>query len=412
MKLLNLRYLKFTFHICDMIMSDLADKALLPTGMTDVLPPDAAFEADVVKRLMAAFAAYGYDRVKPPLIEFEESLLRTSGGAVANQTFRLMDPTSQRMMGLRTDMTLQVARIGTTRLKKSPRPLRLGYAGEVLRVKGNQLRPERQFGQVGVELIGSDSPAADAEVIIMAVEALNALGSGDISVDLGLPCLVKAVCGDLQIDDALNERLQTALDRKDVAEVDALSDKIGADVTATLSALLSACGPADSALKAVKKIQLSESAKLQWQALMDTIALIRSANPTINITVDTVENRGFEYHSGPTFTLFARGVRGELGSGGRYLAGSEDTSGEPATGLTLFMDTVLRAVSPLEKSKRLYLPYSTPASVARKFREEGWAALQGLTAVDDSKAEASRLRCSHVLADGEAFALNPVKNPS
>lgn len=391
-------------------MSDLADKALLPTGMTDVLPPDAAFEAHVVERLMSAFAAYGYDRVKPPLIEFEESLLGTSVGAVANQTFRLMDPASQRMMGLRTDMTLQVARIGTTRLKKAPRPLRLGYAGEVLRVKGSQLRSERQFGQVGVELIGSDSPAADAEVIIMAVEALNTLGSGKISVDLGLPSLVRAVCGDLQIDEASNERLQIALDRKDVTEIEALSDKIGADVTATLSALLTASGPADSALEAVKKIKLSESAKLQWQALVDTIDLIKSANPAINITVDTVENRGFEYHSGPTFTLFARGVRGELGSGGRYLAGNGDTSGEPATGLTLFMDTVLRAISPFGESKRLYLPHGTPTSVGHKFREDGWVALQGLTAVDDSKVESVRLGCSHLLVNGKACALNSVKN--
>ena len=393
-------------------MSNLADKALLPTGMADVLPPDAAFEARVVEQLMAAFATYGYDRVKPPLIEFEESLLGTSGGTVANQTFRLMDPESQRMMALRTDITLQVARIGTTRLKKAPRPLRLGYAGEVLRVKGNQLRPERQFGQVGAELIGSDSPAADAEVIIMAVEALNNLGSGKISVDLGLPSLVKAVCGNLQMNDTLNKKLKTALDRKDVTAVDALSDKLGTDVTATLSALLRASGPVDRALKAVEKIQLSDSAKLQWQALVDTITLIRSANPTINITVDTVENRGFEYHSGPTFTLFSRGVRGELGSGGRYLAGDEDTPGEPATGLTLFMDTVLRAVSPAGEYKRLYLPYGTPTSIARRFREEGWSTLQALSTIDDTKAEAARLRCSHVLADSKAFALNLVKNPS
>src|SRR5690606_15769726 len=111
----------------------------------------------VVERVMACFASHGYERVKPPLIEFEEGLLAGPGAALAAGTFRLMDPVSQRMMGVRADMTLQVARIAATRLKNQARPLRLSYAGQVLRVSGTQLRPERQFGQAGIELIGAPS---------------------------------------------------------------------------------------------------------------------------------------------------------------------------------------------------------------------------------------------------------------
>ena len=128
-------------------MSRAAEKALLPAGLRDILAPDAAFEAAVVERVMACFAAHGYERVKPPLIEFEDGLLAGPGAALASETFRLMDPVSQRMMGVRADMTLQVARIAASRLKNLPRPLRLSYAGQVLRVTGSQLRPERQFGQ-------------------------------------------------------------------------------------------------------------------------------------------------------------------------------------------------------------------------------------------------------------------------
>src|SRR3546814_4732936 len=86
-------------------------------------------------------------------------------------TFRLMDPVSQRMMGLRADMTPQVARIATTRLKKAPRPLRLCYGGQVLQVRGSQLRPERQFAQAGVELIGAPEESADAEVVLLAIRS-------------------------------------------------------------------------------------------------------------------------------------------------------------------------------------------------------------------------------------------------
>src|SRR5690625_1513169 len=97
------------------------EHALLPAGLQDGLPPEAAREAEVIERLIAVLSGYGYDRVKPPLLEFEDSLLLGPGEQVANQTFRLMDPVSQRMMGLRADITPQVARIATTRLRSEER---------------------------------------------------------------------------------------------------------------------------------------------------------------------------------------------------------------------------------------------------------------------------------------------------
>lgn len=158
-------------------LPDDAGHALLPAGLQDGLPPEAAHEAATMERLIDALAAHGYERVKPPLLEFEDSLLIGPGEQVATQTFRLMDPISQRMMGLRADMTPQVARIASSRLSRAPRPLRLCYAGEVLRVRGNQLRPERQFAQVGAELVGALAPAADAELVRLAAEALQNIGN-------------------------------------------------------------------------------------------------------------------------------------------------------------------------------------------------------------------------------------------
>jgi ATP phosphoribosyltransferase regulatory subunit len=140
-------------------------------GLADLLPPDAAREARAIDLAIERFAAFGYERVKPPLVEFEESLLGGPGAALGPQTFRLMDPVSQRMMGVRPDMTVQVARIAVTRLKHEPRPLRLSYGGNVIRVRGSALKPERQFAQVGTELIGVDSAEADAEAVLLAVDA-------------------------------------------------------------------------------------------------------------------------------------------------------------------------------------------------------------------------------------------------
>ena len=161
--------------------------ALLPAGLRDQLPPLAEHEEEITRALLDRFASYGYQRVKPPLVEFEEGLLNGVGAAVATQTFRLMDPVSQRMMGVRADITPQIARIATTRLKGAPRPLRLSYGGEVLRVKGNQLRPERGFRQVGVELVGAAKAAmGDAEVILLAAEALREIQIESLSVDRGV----------------------------------------------------------------------------------------------------------------------------------------------------------------------------------------------------------------------------------
>ena len=157
-------------------MNDVSHPALLPSGMRDLLPPEAEIEAQVVARLMATLAQHGYERVKPPLVEFEETLFSGAGAAMAAATFRTMDPGSHRMIGVRADMTPQIARIAATRLSNAARPLRLSYAGQVLRVKGSEIRPERQIGQVGAELIGSSGSAADVEAIAVAGEGLTALG--------------------------------------------------------------------------------------------------------------------------------------------------------------------------------------------------------------------------------------------
>ena len=389
-------------------MTDKTDKGLLPAGLSDVLAPDAAFEASVLERLLADFAAHGYDRVAPPLIEFEDSLLTGIGAGVAEQTFRLMDPVSQKMMGVRADMTPQVARIAARRLSKAPRPLRLSYAGQVLRVRGSQLRPERQFTQAGAELIGPDEAAADAEVMVLAAEALANLGIADLSIDLGLPRLVAAVCANAGETPKSKARLRQALDRKDAAAVAELASDLGEEATVTLAAMLNAAGPATETLEALDALGLSGEAETGRNLLADVVDRLRSALPDLTVTIDPVENRGFEYHTGVTFTFFAKGVRGELGNGGRYMANGNAGAGdgEAATGFTLFMDTVLRAVSPPPAKQRVYLPAETSVETAARLRAEDWTTVAALSGSGDAVAEARRLGCTHVLQDGQALEIS------
>lgn len=387
-------------------MTRTTEKALLPAGLTDGLPPDAAFEAGVRERLVASFVSHGFERVSPPLVEFEDNLLAGTGAAMAAQTFRLMDPVSQRMMGLRADITPQVARIATTRLSEYPRPLRLCYAGEVLRVRGTQLRPERQFTQAGVEMIGTADASADAEIVLLATEALAALGIPDIKVDLCQPTLVPHVMADLGIvgDDAI--RFRAALDRKDAAEVETLSQQLGADARGLLSALLAASGPVEIVAPDIAALPLHGAAAEARAALLATVELIQAADPKLDLTLDVVENRGFEYHSGVTFTLFAPGVRGELGSGGRYQAGQSDTeAGEAATGFTLFLDSILRAVEAPETAPKAYVPADTPRDAGASLRQQGYRTLQGQADDGDPEAAAKRMGCSHLFLNGDVRPL-------
>ncbi len=384
-------------------MTELERKALLPNGLRDVLAPDAGFEADVIARLMASFAAHGYDRVKPPLIEFEDGLLSGAGVAMSGATFRLMDPVSQRMMGVRADITPQIARLARTRLKSAPRPLRLSYAGEVLRVRGTQLRPQRQLAQVGAELIGSATTAADAEIILLAAESLGAFGIAELSVDLTVPRLVPAVCAEAGVAGDALAALHTALDRKDSVAV-AAHGGAAADV---LASLLMATGPAADALRRLKALDLPNAAADERDRLAQVMALIQDAAPDLKLTVDPVENRGFEYHTGIGFTVFAAGATGELGAGGRYrvIDGAAD-QGERATGFTLYVDSILAVLAPPTPDRIVLLPVGTPAADGRWLREAGWITLAALESVADVRAEARRMGCSHFCADGESVPVD------
>ena len=376
--------------------------ALLPTGMHDLLPPEAEIEAQVVAQLMTTLAAHGYERVKPHLVEFEETLFAGAGAAMATATFRMMDPASHRMIGVRADMTPQVARIAVTRLDAAPRPLRLSYAGQVLRVTGSEIRPERQVGQVGAELIGAAGPAADVEAMAVAGEALAGIGVPELSVDITLPTLVPAVAEACGIAGVRAAALRAALDHKDAAAVAAVAGEAGG----LFGSLLAAAGPAAVTLSVLDRLELPARARAERVRLGTVVDGLAAAAPELKVTVDPIENRGFEYHTGISFTFFAAAARmvGELGRGGRYQAG-DPAAPEPATGFTLYTDTILRTLPSAAPSRRLLLPFGANRTLSRGLRETGWITVAALEPAEDWRAEARRLGCGYVLEHGAPVML-------
>jgi len=352
---------------------------LLPEGLRDRLPPDAEAAARLVTLMTGVFAGHGYERVQPPLVEYEEQLSARLGGAARRELLRFTDPVSQATLALRSDITGQVGRIAVTRLAAAPRPLRLSYAGPVLRVRGTQLAPEREAIQLGAELIGSDSAAAAAEVIAIAVEALAAAGLSGLSLDLTLPTLVADLTG-----------AGWPLGRASLAEVQALLDGKDAGGLAALGAeafepLIAAAGPAEAALARLRALALPTDV----QSRLDAVAgLVGGA--AVAVTLDPTERHGFEYQTWLGFSLFGGGLAGEVGRGGAYRIMRPDGSAEPAIGFSLYIDALVDLGLGRLPSRRLFLPVGTSPAVAARLRGDGWVTVAALD------GDATPAGCSHI----------------
>jgi len=352
--------------------------ALLPNGLMDLLPPDAEREPAAIETLISRFAAFGYRRVKPPLVEFEDCLLAPGPGhALARSTFRLMDPVSQRMMGVRADTTAQIARIASSRMKGEGRPLRLSYAVDVLRVNGTQLRPDRQFCQTGCELIGASGTDSDVEIALVALAALGACGTGAVTIDLNAPALIPLLFDSFGLEEEERAPFLDLIARRDR---DGLERK-GGDVGKALVALLDAAGEGKSASCALRALPLPLQARNEANLLCDAHDGLQSALGIyglgdVSITLDPAEHRGLSYHSGVSFTLFSPHARGELGSGGRYALNTGENA-EMATGFTLYMDSVLGVLPLREDARTKTVPAGTDWKTIKALQDEGWSVSKG-----------------------------------
>lgn len=265
-----------------------ASNALLPVGFCDTLPFDAEAEAHGLQGIMDVFSLHGYERISPPLLEFEQSLLAHAGAKIAEQTFRVMDPETHYMMGLRPDITPQIARIAATRLINAPRPLRLSYAGPCVWVSGARHSAARQILQAGIELIGVDRPQADAEIILVTAQALQGLGIRAFTFDLMMPQLVQSLLRPASLNTSQLNVLMRALDRKDVTAV----RHYGGELAELLIAMLQAAGPADRAVRILQTLNLPAEARQLLERLLETVKQVQEQNPEIQLTIDPVEFRG------------------------------------------------------------------------------------------------------------------------
>jgi ATP phosphoribosyltransferase regulatory subunit len=369
---------------------------LLPEGLEDRLPLEAARITAAMRACLDVLDAHGYDRVRPPLLEFEALLAGRMAGVTVGESstlFRFVDPASLRTLALRSDMTPQVGRIASTSLAGAPRPLRLAYCGDTVVIKAIQLDPARERLQLGAELIGADSVAAAGEVVMLAIAALKAAGLTGISVDFTLPDLVDTLAEKaLPLAPDQIAAVRRELDTKDAGGLRAAGG-------AAYLPLLYATGPFETALAALRAVDAGGALKSRLDGLEAIAAHISAMDEgPATITLDPTERHGFEYQSWFGFTLYAEGLRRAVGRGGTYrIAGSE----EAATGFTLYLDRLAEIAPQPEAVRMVYLPIGYDRAGAARLRIEGWRTLAQLAASEDPAA----LGCTHVLAGGVPKAL-------
>lgn len=370
-------------------MIDPADD-LLPEGLEDRLPRSAKVAARIESAILSVMDSHGYDRVRPPLVEFEQPMARRMAGLRTRNMFRFVDPRSLRMLALRSDMTVQVGRIAATSLASAPRPLRLCYAGQVARMTGDMLEPRRENLQMGAEVIGTDSAYAAAELVELAIAALEAAGATGISVDFTLPDLVTTLAaGDLPLSADQIDGVRRELDAKDAGGL----KEAGGEAYLPL---LYASGPFAEAVERLAAIDAGGTLASRIDGLR-VIADRVSARVAdrARLTLDPTDRHGFEYQSWFGFTLYAEGVRNAVGRGGTYLIGGSE---EPATGFSLYPEALVEVLQAGEtRSDAVFLPLGHDASVAADLRGQGWRTVAALSDADD----AATLGCTHLL-DGKS----------
>ena len=308
---------------------------LLPEAIDDVLPDEAARLETLRRTLLDRFAARGYRLVQPPLIEHLESLLTGSGRDLDLQTFKVVDPLSGRLVGVRADTTPQVARIDAHLLNEAG-ATRLCYAGSVLRAVTGTPGAAREVVQVGAELFGVPGIDGDREVIELLVSSLSAAGLPELHVDLGHVGVYRALASGAGIAGRGDEsELFEAMRTKDLPAVREITRALPAAWREALEALPTLYGPAGEVLSAARAalpdVPSIANALSTLGALAHAARLLKVA-----LHIDLADLRGYHYQNGTIFSVFTAGEPTALGNGGRYDGiGKAFGRARPATGFTL-----------------------------------------------------------------------------
>ena len=387
----------------------------MPEGIEEILPEDAKHLEGLRSKLLEMFACWGYDLVIPPLIDFLDSLLTGSGHDLDLQTFKLTDQVSGEMLGVRADMTPQVARIDAHNLKHEW-PTRLCYVGTILNARSDPLHKTRSPMQIGAELYGHAGKESDVEVIRLMLEMLALTGLQNIHLDLGHVGIYRAISRQAGLTELQESELFGVLQRKARPELQGLMDSyaINADLKAMLLKLPELNGGKDVLDKARTVFLKANNEVKEALADLESIAekLVVSF-PFLPISFDLAELRGYHYHTGIVFAAFVPSIGREIARGGRYdNIGAVFGRARPATGFSAdlkLLSSLSKQYCQVKQRELIFAPYSEDVQLNEKIRElraNQQAVVQQLPGQTGSTKE---LGCTSILEqDNQIWVVRPL----
>jgi ATP phosphoribosyltransferase regulatory subunit len=318
---------------------------LLPDGVQETLPDDALKLEMRRRRILDSMVAKGYQLVMPPIMEFVDALLTGTGEELDTQTYKFMDQHTQRMLGIRADMTPQIARIDAHYLSDNE-VNRLCYAGTVLRTQPSVMGGPRELLQIGAELFGIADVQGDIDVVSTMIESLDLADLPSVTLNLGHVGIYRALKAGEGIDEALEKQIFDILLRKSSPDMQALIEQNDIPELDYLLALLSMNG--DSAELAGFRAQLP-NAGAQGQAIDEAVdeleqvaSFVEKQFPKINLHIDLADVLGYRYHTGLKFSVYASGEGRAIAKGGRYdRVGEQFGRARPATGFSADLKSLL-----------------------------------------------------------------------
>ncbi len=313
------------------------DPWLLPEGVEEVLPEDARHLEVLRRQLLDVFECWGYEKVIPPFIDYLDSLLTGSAHDLNLQTFKLTDQLSGEMLGIRADMTPQVARIDAHSLSHQ-QPSRLCYVGTTLHTRGDALDKTRIPMQIGAELFGHTGIDSDAEVVQLMLEVLAMAGLKNVHLDLGHVAIYRGLVAQAQLTEEQELELFDILQRKSNSELSDLLESyaVSAELKAIFLSLPKLNG--DKSVLATAQTVFAAADEAVKSALAELLALadlLHAYYPELTISFDLAELRGYHYHTGVVFSAFVPEMGKEIARGGRYdNIGQIFGRARPATGFS------------------------------------------------------------------------------
>ncbi len=295
---------------------------LLPEGFRDGLPDLAELEYQINSFFINLMMSNGFMMVKPPLVEFENSLFFLTKDSDNIDSFRVMDPLTQKIMGIRSDITMQVARIACGSLVENQRPLRLCYTGDILKVKNNNINLSRQFTQIGAEVIGVDKNFCLIEIINLIIEFLNNLKIKKFIINFSMPNLISLISQDFKLKKSDYEILKNCYRNKNLSELKNISN----DLFEMSEYLLNCVGNIDEKKDLLKKYKFPKNIKSEVYGFISQIKKIKDEFTGHEIIIDPLEIDESSYHKGFCFRIYSENSK-ELITGGGYSVESELCAG-------------------------------------------------------------------------------------